>query len=182
MALTATVFKAELQISDMDRNYYADHHLTIARHPSETDERMMVRLAAFAFNASDELEFTKGLCADDEPEIWQKSLTDEIDLWIEVGLPEEKRIRKACNRSKQVIIYTYGGRNAELWWERTHNKVTRFDNLWIVNLPKSGTDALTRLVERSMRLQCSIQDGVLWISSEADSASIEPETWYGTAD
>ena len=101
MALTATVFKADLQIADMDRGYYADHHLTLARHPSETDERMMVRLLAFALHASEALQFTKGVCADDEPQLWERSLSDEPLLWIEVGLPDERRLRKACNRARQ---------------------------------------------------------------------------------
>lgn len=105
MALKATIFKAEISISDMDRHYYQEHPLTIAQHPSETNERMMVRLLAFALNADERLEFTKGLSADDEPELWNKNYSDEIELWIELGQPDEKRIRKACGRSRQVIIY-----------------------------------------------------------------------------
>ena len=116
MALKATIFKAGLQIADMGRNYYHDHALTLARHPSETSERMMVRLLAFALNASETLTFGKGLSTDDEPDLWQKDLTGAIDLWIDVGLPDEKSIRKACGRAAQVRIYSYGGRNAELWW------------------------------------------------------------------
>ena len=129
MALKATIFKATLSIADMDRHYYADHHLTLARHPSETDERMMIRLLAFALNASDRLEFTRGLSTDDEPELWQKSLSDEIELWIELGLPEESRLRKACNRAREVVLYTYGGRAVPLWWNKHQSKLARFDNL-----------------------------------------------------
>src|SRR5680860_958910 len=117
MALKATIFKATLNIADMDRHYYADHQLTLAQHPSENDERMMIRLLAFALNAREGLEFTKGLSTDDEPELWQKSLSDEIELWIELGLPDESRLRKACNRSKQVILYTpYGGTRTSPNW------------------------------------------------------------------
>src|SRR5690242_18259904 len=105
MALKATIFKADLNIADMDRDYYGDHALTIARHPSETDERMMVRVFAFARHAHERLQFTKGLSADDEPDLWQKSLSDEIELWIDVGQPDEKRVRKACNRSQRVALY-----------------------------------------------------------------------------
>ncbi|MEP4258606.1 MAG: YaeQ family protein, partial [Rhizobiaceae bacterium] len=161
MALKATIYKATLNIADMDRHYYADHHLTIAQHPSETDERMMIRLLAFALNAGEHLEFTKGLSTDDEPELWQKSLSDEIKLWIELGLPEEGRLRKACNRARQVILYTYGGRAVPLWWEKHHSKLSRFDNLTIVNLPQEATDALTTLAHRSMSLQITIHDGVV---------------------
>ena len=95
MASNATIFKATLQIADMDRNYYADHALTIARHPSETDERMMVRLLAFVQHAHEALAFGRGLSADDEPDLWRRDLTGAVELWIEVGQPEEKRLRKA---------------------------------------------------------------------------------------
>ena len=111
MAIKATICKANLQIADMDRGYYNDLTLTIAQHPSETDERMMVRLLAFALHASEGLKFTEGISAeDDEPDIWQKNMSGEIEIWIEVGLPDEKRIRKACNRAKQVYLYPYGGK------------------------------------------------------------------------
>ncbi|MDP4548093.1 MULTISPECIES: YaeQ family protein [unclassified Marinobacter] len=175
MALKATIFKATLHIADMDKHYYGDHHLTVARHPSETDERMMIRLLAFALNANDTLEFTKGLSSDDEPELWQKSLSDEIELWIELGLPDEDRIRKACNRSKQVILYTYGGRAVPVWWEKHHNKLARFGNLTIVDLPAEAITELASLAERSMTLQVSIQDGEVTFSNDSSLVSITPE-------
>jgi uncharacterized protein YaeQ len=103
MALKSTIYKAELQIADMDRHYYADHALTIARHPSETDERMMVRVAAFALFAQERLEFCKGLSDTDEPDLWQKDLTGAIETWIEVGQPDERRIAKASGRSNEVV-------------------------------------------------------------------------------
>ncbi|MBJ6136051.1 YaeQ family protein [Marinobacter litoralis] len=175
MALKATIFKATLHIADMDNHYYGDHHLTIARHPSETDERMMIRLLAFALNANDTLEFTKGLSSDDEPELWQKSLSDEIELWIELGLPDEDRIRKACNRSQKVILYTYGGRAVPVWWEKHHNKLARFANLTIVDLPAEAVTELAALAERSMTLQVSIQDGEVTFSNDSGLVSITPE-------
>ena len=166
MALKATIFKATLMIADMDRHYYADHHLTLARHPSETDERMMCRLLAFALNASESLQFTKGLSTDDEPELWQKSLSDEIELWVELGLPDESRLRKACNRSRQVILYTYGGRAVPLWWEKHQNKLNRFNNLTIINLPAEPLEALAAMAQRNMSLQCTIQDGDVSIGDQ----------------
>ncbi len=178
MALKATIFKATLNIADMDRHYYADHHMTIARHPSETDERMMIRLLAFALNASDQLEFTKGLSTDDEPELWQKSLSDEIELWIELGLPDESRLRKACNRSKQVILYTYGGRAVPLWWEKHHNKLTRFHNLTVINLPQDATTALAAMAERTMTLQVTIQDGEVSVGNDQSLVNLTPEGMY----
>ncbi|MBW4935430.1 YaeQ family protein [Marinobacter sp. F4206] len=175
MALKATIFKATLNIADMDRHYYADHHLTIAQHPSETDERMMIRLLAFALNADEHLEFTKGLSTDDEPELWRKSLSDEIELWIELGLPEEGRLRKACNRARQVILYTYGGRAVPLWWEKHHNKLNRFDNLTLINLPQDATEALGQLAQRSMNFQVTIQDGEVSVSNEDALVNLTPE-------
>jgi uncharacterized protein YaeQ len=174
MALSATIFKAILQISDMDRNYYAEHLLTLARHPSETDERMMVRLLAFALHADEQLSFTKGLCADEEPDLWQKSLTDEIELWIDVGLPDERRVRKACNRSVQVCLYTYGGRGADLWWRKNADKLQRFSNLSVIELPEAACKEMTSFVQRNMQLQCTVQDGEIWLSSGDESQSVTP--------
>ena len=110
MALKATIFKADLSIADMDRNYYADHALTLARHPSETDERMMVRLAAFALNAHERLAFGGGISTEDEPALWRRDLTGAIEQWIDVGLPEARDLRRACGRASEVIVYAYGGR------------------------------------------------------------------------
>lgn len=174
MALKATIYKAELQISDMDRHHYQGHTLTIARHPSETDERMMVRLLAFALHADEDLSFTKGLSTNDEPELWKKDLTGAIELWIDIGHPDERRIRKACGRARQIIIYSYGGHATELWWAQVGNKLDRFANLSVVQLPQAQCRELTKLVGRNMRLQCTIQDGQLWIGDNDHSVSIEP--------
>ena len=116
MALKSTIYKIDLNVADMDRQYYGQHTLTLARHPSETDERLMVRLIGFALYATDTLIFGKGLSDDEEPDLWQKDLTGSIELWMDVGLPTEKDIRKACGRSKQVVVVLYGGRIADMWW------------------------------------------------------------------
>ena len=131
MALSSTINKISLNIADMDRHYYQSHDLTVAQHPSETDFRFMMRLVAFMVNASEPLSFTKGIDSDDEPDLWQKSLTDEIELWIDLGQPDEKRIRKACGRAKQVVIYTYHERKAKVWWQQQQQKCQRFSNLSI---------------------------------------------------
>ena len=176
MALKSTIYKADCQIADMDRGYYAPHNLTIALHPSETEERMMVRLVAFVLNAHEYLQFSKVLSSEDEPDIWQKSLTDDIELWIDVGMPDEKRIRKASNRAELALIYTYGGRNA-VWWSQIKSKIERFKNIKIINLPKTDTDQLVPLIKRSMQLQISLQDGQIWLSDEQHTAHITPEIW-----
>lgn len=173
MALNATIFKVSLQIADMDRNYYQDHALTLARHPSETDERMMLRLLAFAMHAHEALSFGKGLSAQDEPDLWQKDLTGAIALWIEVGQPDEKDIRRACGRAERVVIYTYGGRIAELWWDQNRSKLERADNLTVMNLSLKSSRALEKLAQRTMQLHCTIQEGQIWLADGREAVPLE---------
>ena len=181
MAQKATIYKIELTVSDMDRQYYETHRLTVARHPSETDERLMVRIIAFALNAHEHLELGKGLSTDDEPDIWQKSLSGDIDVWVALGLPSEKVIRQSCNKAAKVVIYPYGGRTAELWWDKTKNSTNRFDNLQVVNLAEVDTAALAKLASRTMKLQVNIQDGEVMVSIEDAAIYLTPETWKGAA-
>jgi uncharacterized protein YaeQ len=173
MALTATIFKVDLTISDMDRGYYATHALVLARHPSETDERMMVRLLAFALNADESLEFGKGLSNEDEPALWRKDLTGLIEQWIDVGLPDEKAVRRACGRARQVLLCIYG-RGAAKWWQDNGAAMARPDNLTIIDLPAEATQALAGLAERTMQLQCTVQDGTVWITNGDQTVEITP--------
>ncbi|HLY97037.1 MAG: YaeQ family protein [Sideroxydans sp.] len=173
MAIKATIFKANLQIADMERHYYQDHALTLARHPSETDERMMVRLLAFALHAHEHLEFGQGMTEEDEADLWRKDLTGAIELWIDVGIPDEKLIRKACGRARQVMVYCYGGRVADMWFAQNSAQFERQKNLTIVNLPVASTQALSKLAQRTMNLQCTIQDGQVWLSDGAASVQVE---------
>jgi len=174
MAIKATIFKAELQITNLDRNYYHDHALTIARHPSENDERMMLRFLIFALNAHAKLAFTKGLSSDDEPDLWQKNLSDEIELWIDLGQPDEKRIRRACGRANQVMIYTYNNAAAGAWWQKTQGKLQRFSNLSVIHVDDATVAALAGFSRRSMQLQCMIQDGISLLSDGQQSLEIMP--------
>lgn len=178
MALKATIFKATVQVADMDRHYYDELQLTLARHPSETDERMMVRLLAFILNASERLQFTRGISTEDEPDLWQKSLSDEIELWIDLGLPDESRIRKACSRAQRVRLYTYGARAMPPWWEKMRDKVRRFSNLEVVHIPADAVSALAALAEKSMALQCTVEDGQIWLGNAASTVSVVPEQLY----
>lgn len=172
MALKSTVFKAELQISDMDRGHYQTHSVTVARHPSETDERMMMRILAFIVHASDYLIFAEGLASPDEPDLWEKDLTGAVALWIMVGLPDEKQIKKALSRSKQVVIYSYGGSAVDLWWSAiAHHK---FNNVSVMNIEPKISQALVALVERTMKLHCTIQDGTIWVSNADNTIEINP--------
>lgn len=164
MALAATIFKAEVDVSDMDRHYYQHHALTLARHPSETSERMMVRLLAFLHHADEQLKFTRGLSETSEPDLWLKDLTGRTRLWIETGLPDARRLIQASGRADQVIVYAYG-RQAQQWWQQTEKALARLANLSVYRLPVSLTQGLSEMAERAMRIVCSIQDGQLYLSS-----------------
>ena len=177
MAQKATIYKVELSVSDMDRHYYETHKLTVAKHPSETDERLMVRLLAFALNASEQLEFSRGLSTDDEPDLWEKSLSGETELWVTLGLPSEKIVRQSCGKSKGVIIYSYGGRTAEVWWDKIKNSTTRFENLKVINLAEAETSKLAQQANRSMKLQVNIQEGDLMVSVDDSIVYVTPVTW-----
>jgi uncharacterized protein YaeQ len=181
MAQNATIHKVELSVSDMDRHYYETHKLTVAKHPSETDERLMVRIVAFALNAHEHLEMTKGISTDDEPDIWQKSLSGELDVWVALGLPSEKVIRQSCSKAAKVIVYPYGGRTAEMWWDKIKNSTTRFDNLQVINLSETDTGALAKLASRTMKLQINIQDGDVMVSVDESIVYVTPAKWKSAA-
>jgi uncharacterized protein YaeQ len=172
VALKATICKASLQVSDMDRNYYGEHALTIARHPSETDERMMVRVLAFALNAHEHLSFSRGLSDTDEPDLWQKDLTGAIDHWIEVGQPDDKRLLRAAGRANRVSVYAYGNR-ADLWWRPLAEKLERARNLAVWRVSASAVQDLEKLADRTMQLQCTVQEGQIYFSNEAQTLQIE---------
>jgi uncharacterized protein YaeQ len=181
MAQNATIHKVELSISDMDRHYYETHKLTIAKHPSETDERMMLRILAFALNAHEQLEMTRGLSTDDEPDIWQKSLSGELDVWVTLGLPSDKVVRQSCARAGRVILYPYGGRTAEIWWDKIKGSAARFDNLQVIGFSEAETGALAELASRAMKIQVNIQDGEVMVSVEDGIVYLTPLIWKGAA-
>jgi uncharacterized protein YaeQ len=173
MALKSTIFRIELSVADMDRGYYADHALTIARHPSETDERMMVRVLAFALNASESLAFGRGLSTEDEPDLWQRDLTGAIERWIDVGLPDEPDIRKACGRAREVHVIAYGGRAVDLWWNGVRDKLERQPRLAVSEVPFEASKALAKLAGRTMRLQTTVQEGHIYVVDGAESVALE---------
>jgi len=180
MALKSIIHKANLQIADMDRHYYADHALTIARHPSETDERMMIRCLAFALNAAEDLAFGKGLSDVDEPDLWRRDLTGAIQLWIEVGQPEEKLILRACGRASRVAVYAYS-HSASIWWKPLAGKLERARNLAVYSIAGATTAALGKLAARAMDLQCTIHDGEIWMRNQDAAVAIEMVTLMAPA-
>lgn len=180
MALKSTIFKIDLQIADMDRGYYADHALTIARHPSETDERMMARVLAFALFAAEDLSFGNGLSTNDEPDLWRRDLTGEVLLWVDVGQPDEKLIRKACHRAQQVVVLTFG-RVANVWWAQNRHLLERLPKLRVLHLQAEHVEALAALVERTLRLQCTVQDGHIWLGHAQETVELAVQEWKAWA-
>ncbi len=179
MALKATIFKVELSVADLDRNVYEDFSLTLAQHPSENDTRMMVRLLAFMLFANERLEFGKGLSTDDEPDLWLKDLTGAIDLWIYVGQLDERWLRKAAGRAARVVVICYGDRVADVWWEQNRARLEKLSNLTVYRLSSDDMQALAGLANRSMNLQCTIQEGEALITGEGDPVRVQPELLFG---
>lgn len=178
MAIKATIYKAQLQLTDMDRSVYADHAVTIARHPSETDERMMIRLLAFALNVPGDdkrgnLEFAKDLWDVDEPALWHKDYTEAILHWIDVGQPDDKRLMKAAGRAERVTVLSFSS-STPVWWKGIGTKLTRADNITVWQIDAAQSQALAKLAERSMQLQVTVQDGTVWMSTGTGSVEITP--------
>lgn len=177
MAQNATIYKVELSVSDMDRHYYDTHKLTVAKHPSETEERMMVRLLAFALNAHESLEMTRGISTEGEPDIWQKSLSGTLEVWVALGLPSEKVLRQSCSKAERVVVYPYGGRTAEIWWDKIKAGTERFSNLQVTCLTEADTTKLARMANRSMKLQVNIQDGDVMVGEGETFVNLTPLKW-----
>lgn len=175
MAVKATIFKVELQVSDMDRHVYGSHSLTLAQHPSETEERLMVRLLAFALNVDVEgrLAFGRGISTDDEPDLWLQDRTGQVDLWIEIGQPDEPRIRRACGRAREVRVYTFSGRSADIWWKKNADALARCGNLRVFDIPTEASQQLAALATRNMSVQVLVQDGQVQVMDDAASVAID---------
>ena len=172
MALKATIKKATIHLSDMDRHYYDTIQLTIAQHPSENDRRMMIRLIAYVLNASENLQFGKGVSDEDEAAIWRVNYSDVIELWIELGQLDEKRLKKACNRAQQVKLYCYGS-SVDTWWQQSKSKLNQLNKLSVESFSEETSQALELLANRSMEFQVSIEDGQCWLTCGEQSLLIE---------
>lgn len=176
MALKATIFKASINVSDMDRQVYGDFDLTVARHPSETDERMMLRLLVFALHAGDRLELGRGISTTDEPDLWQRSLSGEVECWIDLGNPDPARIGRACGRAREVIVYAYGERGTRVWWRKQAAALGRFGNLRAYLVGDDHVRQLSAMAGRAMRLQCTIESGEAWFSDGERDILLRPES------
>jgi uncharacterized protein YaeQ len=177
VALKATIFKVDLQLADLDRHHYADYPLTLARHPSETDERLMMRVLAFALHAHERLALGKGLSDDDEPDLWRRDLTGAIEQWIEVGLPDARRLRRAASRADQVIVLPYGGRAAELWWTANASDLRKLPKLTVTPIDAEASRGLAALVARTVRLQVTVQDGAVSVTDGVQVVEVQPGRW-----
>lgn len=165
MAQGSIMFKADVAIADIDRGYYRDHVLRLALHPSETAERLMMRLLAFALHASDTLEFGRGLSAEDEPDLWARDLTGQVTAWIDVGLPDPRDLRKANGRAGKVAVLAYGGRAVDVWWNAHRSDLMRIGSLAVIEVPLEASRALAALCTRSMQLAITIQEGTALVTA-----------------
>lgn len=174
MSLKATICKVQIDVANIDTSYYQQHQLTLAQHPSETDERLMLRILAFALHAHPQLTFGKDIGDTGEPALWQKDPTGEIALWIELGAPDERTLRKACGRAKQVALIMYGRRiSADQWWEKNANDLKSKTNLSISYIDQPSTQALAALLDRNMKLNCTIQEGLITMGDEKNTVTLE---------
>lgn len=172
MALKATIFKAKISLSNLNIHHYDDLTLTIARHPSENNLRMMARILAFLMNAQEEPTFTKGLSSDNEPDIWKINHDGSVDRWIELGHLDERRIRQSCSKAKKVTIYSYQGNQSLQWFNSIENGLSRFQNLDIVHFSFPEGQNIEDFAERGMNISCSIEDSDIWLSTEVDRICI----------
>lgn len=177
MALKATIYKAMVNVADLDRNQFLDATLTLARHPSETQERLMLRLLAWIKHAHERLQFTRGLSAEEEPDAWLRNDHLGIDLWIEMGLPDERRIKKACTQAAEVALFAYNSRAAEIWWQQNKSKCAQYSNLSVWYLDNEQLAQLSAFAERTMNLQATIQDGAIWLSDNQNNLEIHLTAW-----
>jgi len=173
MALKPTIYKAQVELADSDNNRYQTLALTLARHPSETLERMAARLLAYCLNVERGLEFTRGLSTADEPDIWSHSDSGEIEHWIEVGQPEEARLRKACGRARRVSLYTFG-KSSDTWWKLNGEAVSALPRLFAWQFSWPEIVELSALLERTMQLNVSIVGGIIYVDNGKGSTSLEP--------
>lgn len=174
MALKPTIFKVQLQLADSDRHHYQDYALTMAQHPSETLERMLVRLLAFALHASDQLEFTKGISTSDEPDLWAHSDDGVLQLWVEVGQPKPDRIKKALTIAKQVALYTFA-KTCDTWWSIEGANIPLSDRLIVRKLPWASLQQLAANVGRNIQWHVSIAGGEVYVDDGKQTLTISPQ-------
>ena len=171
MALKPTIFKFKISLSDLNRNYYDTLNLTVAQHPSETPERMMVRVLAFCINAQEHLAFTQGLSAVDEPDIWAHSLDGQLALWIDVGEPAVDRIKKATRLAQAVKVYSFNTKS-NAWWAQNGDQFNKFE-VDVYQFEWEKIEALALLLQRTMELSITISGDSAYIAAESGECEVE---------
>jgi len=173
VAIKPTIYKLRVNLSDLNRDYYDTLSLTIALHPSETIERMMARMLAFCINAEPELSFTKGLSSIEEPDIWQRTLDDQIALWIDIGEPASERIKKASRQAKKVSVYSFNSKS-DVWWQQGQSKFKQL-NVSVYRFDWPGIQALAALVERTMDFSVTITGDSAYIATQLGECEVSWE-------
>jgi uncharacterized protein YaeQ len=176
MALKATVYKAQIAVANLNLHHYSDYSLTLAKHPSETDLRFLIRVLTFGLLSQEDLQFTKGLSTDAEPDMWKINHDGSIEHWVELGLPDERRIRQICGKAHNVSIFTYHGKQAEQWFETIARKLDRFDHLSIIHFNFEDPQILEKFVNKGMKLSLTIEDNEIWLATESDRTCIHFKT------
>ena len=174
MAIKPTIYKLKISLSDLDRNYYDTLNLTLAKHPSETIERMMVRVIAFCINAQEHLSFTKGLSAIDEPDIWARTLDDQIALWIDIGEPSVERIKKSSSLAPAVKVYCFNTKS-DVWWDQAKEKIKQL-KASIYRFQWLEIEALAALVQRTMEISVTISSDSAYVATELGECEVSWET------
>jgi len=176
MALKPTIYKVNLSLSDMDRSVYGDFQFTLAQHPSENNERMMARVLAFCLNAHEDLAFTRGLSSVDEPELWLKTLDDQVLDWIEVGQPDPDRLKKASTLSRVVTVYSFG-KSASTWWTLNAEAIAKFPSVRVYQFPWESMLSLCSLIKRNMNLTVTLTENTMYIADEDTSVELVVNPW-----
>ncbi len=171
MALKPTIFKFKISLSDLNRNYYDTLNLTVAQHPSETAERMMVRVLAFCLNAQEHLEFTQGLSAIDQPDVWMHSFDGQLALWIDVGEPAVDRIKKATRIAKTVKVYSFNSKS-NVWWNQGEDQFNKHA-VAVYQFDWENIRALAALLQRTMDLSITITGDSAYVSAELGECEVD---------
>lgn len=174
MALKPTIYKFNISLSDINRNHYDTLNLTVAQHPSENPQRMMARVMAFCLNAQESLLFTKGLSEPDVPDIWVRTLDDQVALWIDVGEPAVERVKKATRLATSVKVYSFNAKS-DVWWEQSRAGFSSLP-VSVFRFDPEGIGRLAGLLQRTMALSLTITGDSAFVATETGECELEWST------
>ena len=168
MAQPSTIYRAGIQLSDIDRGLYESLQITVARHPSETEERLLARILAYALYYEPELTFTKGVGAGDEPDLWSKGPDGRVRCWIEVGLPDAERLVKASRHSEQVVLCAFGSA-LTVWEKQNLPKLAGISNLTVISLDQAFLKRLSERLQRTISWSLTVTEGSLYLAIDGET-------------